>query len=120
MCLQDTCFFVEVAVTEEEHRRGLMFRESLSPDEGMLFVFDDERPRAFWMKNTLIPLDIIWINAKGKVVFIKKNAHPCGEHLCPSFGPEAPARYVLEINSGMAEKIGMTEGDTVRFSGWQK
>ena len=70
-CFKEYCFAVELAISPEERSRGLMFRESLDQDKGMLFIFEKEEKHAFWMKNTLIPLDIIWIDHNKEVIFIK-------------------------------------------------
>ena len=115
VCFREYCFLVELAETPEEKSYGLMFRENLEADKGMLFIFEKERKYGFWMKNTLIPLDIIWLDKDKKVVFIKSNASPCAEDSCPVINPETPAMYVLEINGGLAEKIGLTIGSKLRF-----
>lgn len=114
VCFKEQCFDVEVAITPAERELGLMFRESLEENEGMLFIFEEEDQYSFWMKNTLIPLDIIWINAEGKVVFISENNQPCREGFpCPSIKPTEKAKYVLEVNAGVVEKTGLVIGDTV-------
>lgn len=99
-------FRVEMAQTAAERSRGLMFRESMLQDQGMLFIFDDEVIRSFWMKNTLIPLDMIFVDRDGKVVSVSENIQPCREKdslLCPTYSSVLPARYVLEINAGLAQ-----------------
>jgi len=96
-------FTVELARTPEEKAKGLMFQSSLPEDHGMLFVFEDEAPRSFWMKNTLIPLDMVFISADMKVVEIKANIPPCEKDPCSAYNSK-PAKYVLEINAGLAEK----------------
>ena len=96
--------------------RGLMFREKMDADKGMLFIFEKEGEYPFWMKNTLIPLDIIWINEDKEVVFISENAQPCNEeYSCSSINPGNNAKYVLEINGGISEKIGLKIGDKANF-----
>jgi hypothetical protein len=113
-CINSNCFSVEIANTEAEREQGLMFRQNLDNDKGMLFIFDKEGVYPFWMKNTLIPLDMIWIDKNYKVVFIGKNSRPCqvnGE--CPSIIPDAKAMYVLEINSGLSDRISIQVGDSV-------
>lgn len=94
---------VELAVNPEERERGLMFREELEPDQGMLFVFEEEDLYSFWMKNTLIPLDIIWLNSHLQIVHIEKNVPPCPREPCPGYLPRYPALYVLELKAGQAE-----------------
>lgn len=88
-----------------------MFRKELSPDQGMFFVFEREGVYPFWMKNTLIPLDIIWLDKNLKIVFIKEGAQPCQTKDCPLFTPSQPAAFVLEINAGLAQKMGLKAGD---------
>lgn len=100
---------VELASTGKHHAYGLMNRESLPHDRGMLFVFSTDEIRHFWMKNTLIPLDIIYINSKGVVEAIVK-AEPCLKDSCSSFSSQKPIRYVLELNQGESEQLGIKEG----------
>ena len=121
VCFDKNCFNVEVAKTNEELEKGLMFRQQLGENNGMLFVFSKEAIYPFWMKNTLIPLDMIWINSENKIVFIKHNAEPCPsaqtskETDCKNINPEVKAKYVLEINSGISEKLGLKAGDVVNI-----
>jgi len=103
---------VEVARTPAEQERGLMFRSSLPPDAGMIFVFPDVRDRSFWMKNTLIPLDMIFIAESGAVVGVVENAEP---HTTTPRGVGALSRYVLEVNGGWSAGHGVRAGDRVRF-----
>lgn len=102
-------FSVELADTPELRSQGLMYRENLSDSHGMLFVFDDTQSRTFWMKNTLLPLDMIFIDDSLSVVEIKANVPPCVEDPCPTY-ISLPARYVLEVKSGAAEKSGVIVG----------
>ncbi len=106
---------VVVAKTEEEIARGLMFRENLEQDKGMLFIFQEEGEYSFWMKNTLIPLDIIWINKNKEVVFISGNTQPCKEYACPDIDPAKNAKYVLEINGNISKNIGLKVGDIINL-----
>jgi uncharacterized membrane protein (UPF0127 family) len=103
---------VELARTEEEQARGLMHRSALAPDAGMLFLFAASEPRAFWMKNTLIPLDMIFIDEGGRVVAILERTEPLT--LTPR-DPGVPSRYVLEVNGGWCAAHGVRPGDHVRF-----
>lgn len=114
-CIEDTCFTVEVADTAAMHALGLMYRGRLEPDKGMLFVFDKEEVHGFWMKNTLIPLDIIWMDSEGEVLFIKENAQPCGSEECLATRPAVNALYVLEINAGKAKESGIDVGDRMEL-----
>jgi uncharacterized membrane protein (UPF0127 family) len=91
-------FIVEVAEDSETRAQGLMFREKLEVNHGMLFVFEQEKFHRFWMKNTSIPLDIVWISSDRKVVDVQTVA-PCKTPTCPSYVPQGMAKYVLEINA---------------------
>jgi len=115
VCFQENCFFVEVADTPEKRAQGLMLRQELADDKGMLFVFPKQGIYAFWMKNTLIPLDIIWINKEQEVVFIKQDALPCKTDICQSINPEKEAKYVLELKAGIALDTGLKIGDKFSF-----
>ena len=107
---------VEVARSAEEMAQGLMYRESLAERTGMLFLFPyDDDSHKFWMKNTLIPLDIIWLDAAGKVLFISANTPPCKADPCPNYGPDFAIASVLEIAGGLAEKEKVTVGSTIRL-----
>lgn len=115
VCFERKCFYVETANTPEERATGLMFRKDLDKDKGMLFIFEEPGKYGFWMKNTLIPLDIIWINSEGIVVFIKSNAIPCGVGVCDSIYPKEIASYVLELNSGEVDNQNIRVGDKALF-----
>lgn len=108
---------VEIAANQELRAQGLMYRDHLEPASGMLFFFPQDGVYDFWMKNTMIPLDMIWIDANRKVVHIKSNVPPCKADPCPSYDPEVESRYVLEVAGGEAEKNGFKVGDVVRFEG---
>ena len=107
-------YSLELARTPEEQARGLMYRESLPPRTGMLFLFGDSAVHGFWMKNTMIPLDMIWLDRSGRVLFISADTPPCKADPCPSYGPEAPASSVLEIAGGMAKREHVTVGSVLR------
>lgn len=104
---------VEIADTVESRTIGLMFRQSLADDAGMLFIFDDVAPRAFWMKNTLIPLDMVFLRPDGSIINIAENAIPHDETGVPS---AEPARAVLEIKGGQAQKLGLKPNDVIHFN----
>jgi len=106
---------VEVANTPTQKGRGLMYRQALSQDEGMLFVYDYEGNNTFWMKNTLIPLDIIWLNSKKEVVHIEHSTPPCKKSPCPTYSSPYKSQYVLELNGGWAIKNGLAQGDQISF-----
>jgi uncharacterized membrane protein (UPF0127 family) len=104
-------FGVEMAVTPEEQAKGLMFRRELPEKQGMLFDFHREQPISFWMKNTYIPLDMIFIRADGRILRIAESTTPLSEALVPSGGP---VRAVLEVIGGTAKKLGIAPGDRVK------
>jgi hypothetical protein len=113
VCIKGRCFQVELAVTPDERARGLMFRKHLDKDSGMLFIFKEEDIHPFWMKNTLIPLDILWINSRREVVFMSKKTQPCIMDPCPAILPGKKAKFVLELQGGISDTIGLIEGDKV-------
>ncbi|WP_426028702.1 DUF192 domain-containing protein [Brevundimonas sp. TWP2-3-4b2] len=104
-------FMVEIADDDAERQRGLMFRDPLADNRGMLFQFPDVAERAFWMRNTPSPLDIIYIDPRGRIVSIAKNTTPQSDTALPSNGP---ASGVLELRAGRADEIGARAGDRVR------
>lgn len=104
-------FNVEVADTPSARARGLMFRKSMPADQGMLFDFQVEEPVSMWMKNTYIPLDMIFIGRDGRVVGVAADAEPLSERIIDS---PAPAYAVLELNAGAARRISLAPGDRVR------
>ncbi len=110
----DHSFNIEVATTDEERALGLMFRRSLPENAGMLFLYDQPQPAAMWMKNTLIPLDMVFISPGGTVHRIEANTEPFSLTVIPSEGPIAG---VLELNGGEAAKIGLKPGDKVLYPG---
>jgi len=113
-------YTVELARTPEEQAQGLMYRENLPDRTGMLFLFPENATHHFWMKNTMIPLDMIWMDADGRVLFMSAGTPPCRADPCPSYGPDAPARSVLEIAGGMAAKEGVGVGSQLTVQGIPK
>ena len=107
----------EVMTRPEDLMRGMMFRESLAPDRGMLFVHTAPGRYPYWMFQCLIPLDIIWLNADKRIVEISADTPPCKgpANTCPTYGGNHESLYVLEIAGGMAKKYGLKVGDTIRF-----
>jgi uncharacterized membrane protein (UPF0127 family) len=103
-------FTVELATNDDERSRGLMFRKELPEGRGMLFDFSPEQPVSFWMHNTFIPLDMIFIRADGHILRIAENTDPMSDRLIPSGGP---VRAVLEVIGGTARKLGIVPGDRV-------
>ena len=108
-----TSFNIEFADDDYETQTGLMHRQSMANSNAMLFIFPDVKMRSFYMKNTLIPLDIIYIDDKKTVVSIQEHAKPMDETSLPS---EAPAKYVLEINAGLSKQWSITPGDRIEFT----
>jgi uncharacterized membrane protein (UPF0127 family) len=105
-------FEVEIVTTPETRAQGLMFRESLAPNAGMLFIYPGEQPVSFWMKNTLIPLDMLFVKADGSIAHIAHNAVPHDETPIDS---GAAVIAVLEVNGGTANALGIKEGDRVEY-----
>lgn len=104
---------IEIADTEYETQTGLMYRNSMQNNQGMLFVFDDVSERSFYMKNTKIPLDLIFINGNNTIVGFQKNAKPLDESSLPS---NAPAKYVLEVNAGLVDTWKLSVGDSISYT----
>ena len=105
---------VELALTNEERQKGLMGKEILNDNDGMLFIFENEEIHEFWMKNMIISLDIIWINSDGEVVHVEKQVPPCEEN-CDIYSPLLPAKYVLELSSGSAERLIIENGTEIQL-----
>lgn len=116
VCIGKNCFLVEIADSPSEWEKGLMGRNFLDAQKGMLFIFDNEDKYDFWMKNTLIPLDILWADVDGKIISINRNAKPCEKDPCELYKPSAKAKYVLEINAGLTQKYGIKTGNTMNIS----
>ena len=108
-------YSLEIARTPDEQARGLMFRESLPERFGMLFPFPDRGVHGFWMKNTMIPLDILWLDASGKVLFISTETPPCKADPCPTYGPNFPTASVLEIAGGKARREQISVGSVLQI-----
>ncbi|MDP4292526.1 MAG: DUF192 domain-containing protein [Bacteroidota bacterium] len=104
---------IEVAQTPDEQEQGLMYRHSMADSLGMLFIFNVEEQQSFWMKNTYIPLDIIYVNGKKEIVSIAQNCKPLSEESIPS---EGNAKYVVEVNGGYTAKLGLKKGDKIDYS----
>jgi len=114
VCLEDGCFYMELAATSADRADGLMFRESLADDRCMFFLFQYPAVHPFWMKNTLIPLDIVWTNSSDHVIYIEKNAQPCENDPCPTYGPGIASKYVIEVNAGTIMETEV--GDKITFN----
>ena len=109
-------FIVEVATTSEEQATGLMYRRQLAPDAGMLFIYPAGSRVTMWMKNTLIPLDMVFIGAEGRISHIVERTVPLSNEL---IGSNGPVRAVLELNAGTASRLGIKVGDRVRHPVFQ-
>lgn len=109
-------YTVEIADNDAERARGLMFRDRLAQDSGMLFIHEREAPQAYWMKNTRIPLDILYFDNDRKLVSQQRDVPPCAlGNACPPYPSDAPARYVLELNAGEATRLQLQDGMQLRF-----
>ncbi len=108
---------VDIADTEAVRQRGLMFRDHLAPNEGMIFVFPEPGYYPFWMKNTLIPLDMLWLDGQARIVSIARSVPPCKADPCPSYPPTGTATYVIEVVSGFARQHDLKVGDAVKLEG---
>lgn len=106
---------LELAITDQERELGLMFRDSLAEDAGMLFIFDSDARWPFWMKNTFLPLDVLWLDRAGVIVDLRIDVQPCRRDPCPSYAPRAPARAALELKAGVAAAHSLAIGQTLRF-----
>ncbi len=104
-------YIIEIANTDAQREKGLMFREELAPDHGMLFIHERQEPLAYWMKNTRIPLDILYFDNARQLVSQQRDVPPCSlGDACPPYPSDAPARYVLELNAGEAAKLALHNG----------
>ncbi len=107
---------VEIANTDAQREKGLMFRDELAADHGMLFVHERQEPLAYWMKNTHIPLDILYFDDARVLVSQQRDVPPCSlGDACPPYPSDAPARYVLELNAGEAAKLALHNGMQLRI-----
>ena len=106
---------LEVARTDEERAQGLMFRASMPRDAGMVFLFETEEERPFWMKNCHFPIDIVHLRSDGTVVDVLENVPPCPADPCPSYSPRARGDTVVELNAGVSRENGVRPGARLRF-----
>lgn len=104
-------YFVQIADDDQERAQGLMFVDSMPHDEGMLFIFRTMQPRAFWMRNTRIPLDILYLDDELRIVAWSLDTPPCRTRNCPNYPSGRPAQYVLEVNAGEIEALDVDIGD---------
>ncbi|NOY22628.1 MAG: DUF192 domain-containing protein [Acidobacteria bacterium] len=115
-----TVLTMELATTQEQWIRGLMYRHTLAPNTGMLFIYDHPAPYAFWMKNCFIHLDIIWLSKDKKIVYYVENVPPCDQPDCPSYGSMNMAKYVVEANPGTVKNHKLQLGDTLEIRIFEK
>jgi uncharacterized membrane protein (UPF0127 family) len=108
-------FSIEIADNDASREHGLMDRESMPQDHGMLFVFQDDQPRSFWMKNCKFAQDMLFFDADRRLVSVQHDVPPCTADPCPPYSSGAPARYVLELNAGQARKLGVSPGDELQI-----
>ncbi|HEX7677605.1 MAG TPA: DUF192 domain-containing protein [Thermoanaerobaculia bacterium] len=108
---------VEVASDEDTRSQGLMYRDHLADDRGMIFLFTQPGEYPFWMKNTLIPLDMIWMDSQHRIVHIAHDVQPCKADPCPNYPPNAQASSVLELAAGVAARHHLANGNVLRFEG---
>jgi uncharacterized protein len=104
---------IELAQDDLKRQQGLMYRDKLTENQGMLFVFEDEDVRSFWMKNTVLPLDMIFVNGRNEIVTIHKNTTPYSEQ---SYASTKPAKYVVEVNGGYTDRHKIAAGDHIAWS----
>jgi uncharacterized membrane protein (UPF0127 family) len=117
--LRQTTFMAEVASTDQERAKGLMYRQNLAKDRCMFFIYADDAERTIWMKNCLISLDVAWVDKEGKVVEIAENVPPCSPmrgNDCPTYGGTVPARHFVEFAAGTFKRLGLKKGERL---GWE-
>lgn len=108
-------FTVELAETPEEHATGLMYRTQLAPDHGMLFIYSEPHLVTFWMKNTLLPLDILFFDGEARLIGTYPNVKPCRYDPCRRYPSQAPIQYALELPSGTLSNLGLHKGDQFKI-----
>jgi uncharacterized membrane protein (UPF0127 family) len=108
---------VEIAADPATREQGLMYRDRLADDDSMLFFFPEAGQYAFWMKNTLIPLDLLWIDDQHRIVHIAHDVPPCKADPCPNYPPGVNAKYVLELAAGVAARHHLADGNMLKFEG---
>jgi uncharacterized membrane protein (UPF0127 family) len=116
-CLHGHCVQIEVVSRDLDMRRGLQHRDGLGKNQGMLFVFDKEDIRSFWMKDMKFPIDIVWLNAKKEIISIYGSVPACAKEPCQVYEPQVKAQYVLEVVSGYALRHQWKIGDQFQFKG---
>lgn len=105
----------EVAESEKQRMQGLMYRDGINEDQGMLFIFEEEGYHSFWMKNMKFAIDILWLDRQKRIVHTEKEVPPCKKEPCPSYSPALPAMYVLELKAGSVDKRKLKLYDRLEF-----
>jgi uncharacterized membrane protein (UPF0127 family) len=105
----------ELALSGEQRAKGLMFRDDIAANRGMLFIFEDEAIHSFWMRNVKFPIDILWLDREKRIVHMAKQVPPCKRDPCPTYSPVRPSVYVLELRAGRSEQLGIRIGDRIEF-----
>ena len=105
----------ETAITDQERMRGLMYRDGINEDQGMLFVFREEGYHSFWMRNMRFAIDILWLDRQKRIVHIERRVPPCKKEPCASYSSKLPAMYVLELKAGSADKRNLKLYDRLEF-----
>ena len=113
-----TTIAVELAADDATRTQGLMYRDHLPEDRGMIFLFPTTAEYSFWMKNTLVPLDMIWLDENRRIMHIAHDVPPCKADPCPSYPPNVQAKSVLEVAAGVAAKHQLADGQTLRYEGF--
>lgn len=106
---------VEIAVNQQQRETGLMYRQSLAADKGMLFVYNDQDLRGVWMKNTLLPLDVLFLNHKAEIIAMLPKLPPCHQNPCPIYHSQLPATYILEVNAGFIDNHQLKIGQALHL-----
>lgn len=114
---QQRTVYVAIAANDSERERGLMFRQDLGENQGMLFVYPDQAHRGVWMKNTLIALDVIFLSGDERIVAMLKDLPPCIKDPCRIYDSKLPARYILEVRAGFIDKHALKLGQLVTLPG---
>ena len=114
-CFDGKCIELEAMRTLDEKQKGLMFREFLEENKGLLFLYEEEGERDFWMKNVKLPIDIIWLDKENKIIYIEHDVPPCQEDPCPIYSLNKKAMNVIEVNSGFTSENNINVGDEVKF-----
>lgn len=105
----------ELALSSEQRAKGLMFRDEIAANKGMLFIFENEATHSFWMKNVKFSIDILWLDREKRIVHMAKQLPPCRKDPCPTYAPVRPAVYVLELRAGRSDDLGVKPGDRLEF-----